>query len=96
MNEQNPEITLEVGEQEFTFNLTPQDVTKYFNALTQANKVAPGNNLLMTTVKQEQRATLKPLLANPVMVMQLAGTLLEEYAPDVEVIVKKRSAMLSA
>jgi len=96
MNEQNPEITLEVGEQEFTFNLTPQDVTKYFNALTQANKVAPGNNLLMTTVKQEQRATLKPLLANPVMVMQLAGTLLEEYAPDVEVIVKKRSATLSA
>ena len=96
MNEQNPEITLEVGEQEFTFNLTPQDVTKYFNALTQTNKVAPGNNLLMTTVKQEQRATLKPLLANPVMVMQLAGTLLEEYAPDVEVIVKKRSATLSA
>ena len=96
MNEQNPEITLEVGDQEFTFNLTPQDVTKYFNALTQTNKVAPGNNLLMTTVKQEQRATLKPLLANPVMVMQLAGTLLEEYAPDVEVIVKKRSATLSA
>jgi len=96
MNEQNPEITLEVGEQEFTFNLTPQDVTKYFNALTQTNKVAPGNNLLMTTVKQEQRATLKPLLGNPVMVMQLAGTLLEEYAPNVEVIVKKRSTTLSA
>ena len=96
MNEQNPEITIEVGEQEFTFNLTPQDVTKYFNALTQTNKVAPGNNLLMTTVKQEQRATLKPLLGNPVMVMQLAGTLLEEYAPNVEVIVKKRSTTLSA
>jgi hypothetical protein len=96
MNEQNAEITLEVGEQEFTFNLTPADVTKYFNALTQTNKVAPGNNLLMTTVKQDKRATLKPLLGNPVMVMQLAGTLLEEYAPDVEVIVKKRSATLSA
>ncbi|NUU34673.1 putative phage tail assembly chaperone [Pseudomonas sp. C2B4] len=96
MNEQNPEIVLEVGEQEFTFNLTPQDVTKYFNALTQTNKVAPGNNLLMTTVKQEQRATLKPLLGNPVMVMQLAGTLLEEYAPNVEVIVKKRSTTLTA
>ena len=31
------------------------------------------------------------LLANPVMVMQLAGTLLEEYGPDVEIIVKKPS-----
>ena len=83
------EITLEVGEAEFTFDLTPQDVTKYFNALTQTNKVAPANNLLVSTVKQEQRATLKPLLANPVLVMQLAGTLLEEYSPDVEIAVKK-------
>ena len=65
MSQQNTEITLEVGEQEFTFNLSPADVTKYFNALTQTNKVAPGNNLLMTTVKQEEKATLKPLLANP-------------------------------
>lgn len=81
MSQQNTEITLEIGDQEFTFNLTPADVTKYFNALTQTNKVAPGNNLLMTTVLQEQKAVLKPLLANPVMVMQLAGALLEEYAP---------------
>ena len=86
------EITLEVGEAEFTFDLTPQDVTKYFNALTQTNKVAPANNLLVSTVKQEQRVTLKPLLANPVLVMQLAGTLLEEYSPDVEIAVKKPSS----
>ena len=96
MNEQNKEITLEVGENEFTFNLTPADVTKYFNALTQTNKVAPGNNLLMNTVKQEEKATLKSILANPVMVMQIAGALLEEYAPNVEVIVKKRSNTLIA
>lgn len=88
------EIELEIGNNEFTFELTPQDVTKYFNAVNQNNKVAPANNLLVTTVKQEQRASLKPLLANPVMVMQLAGTLLEEYGPDVEVIVKKPSTTL--
>ena len=96
MSQQNTEITLEVGENEFTFNLTPADVTKYFNALTQTNKVAPGNNLLMTTVLQDQKPVLKVLLGNPVMVMQLAGALLEEYAPNVEVIVKKRSSTLSA
>lgn len=96
MSQQNTEITLEVGENEFTFNLTPADVTKYFNALTQTNKVAPGNNLLMTTVLQDQKTVLKPLLGNPVMVMQLAGALLEEYAPNVEVIVKKRSSTRNA
>lgn len=90
------EITLEVGDKEFTFTLTPQDVTKYFNSLTQNNKVAPANNLLVNTVKQEERATLKALLGNPVMVMQLAGALVEEYGPDVEVIVKKHSTTLTA
>ncbi|RON20588.1 hypothetical protein BK660_16165 [Pseudomonas brassicacearum] len=90
------DITLEVGDKEFTFTLSPQDVTKYFNALTQNNKVAPANNLLVNTVKQEERASLKALLGNPVMVMTLAGTLVEEYGPDVEVIVKKPSTTLSA
>ena len=85
------EITLEIGEKEFTFTLTPQDVTKYFNGLTANNKVSPAYNLLVNTVDQQERATLKPLLVNPVMVMQLAGALLEEYGPDVEIIVKKPS-----
>ncbi|KMN24040.1 putative phage tail assembly chaperone [Pseudomonas helleri] len=83
------EITLEVGTLEFTFTLTPQDVTKYFNTLTPTNKVSPANNLLVTTVGQADRAALKQILANPVLTMQLAGTVLEEYAPDVEIIVKK-------
>ncbi|MDD1138568.1 putative phage tail assembly chaperone [Pseudomonas sp. TNT2022 ID233] len=90
------DITLQVGDKEFTFTLTPQDVTKYFNSLTQNNKVAPANNLLVNTIKQEERATLKTLLGNPVMVMQLAGALVEEYGPDVEVIVKKPSTTLIA
>ncbi|WP_095155760.1 putative phage tail assembly chaperone [Pseudomonas sp. Irchel 3E13] len=90
------EITLELGEQEFTFTLTPADVTKYFNSMTQNNKVAPANNLLVTTVHQEERATLKPLLVNPVMTLQLAGALMEEYGPQVDIIVKKPSSTPSA
>ncbi|MBW6123265.1 putative phage tail assembly chaperone [Pseudomonas aeruginosa] len=88
------EITLDLAGKEFTFNLTPQDVTKYFNAVTQNNKVAPSNNLLTTTVQQDQLATLRPLLANPMLTMKVAGALLEEYAPDVEVTVKKPSPAL--
>ncbi|HGJ8967682.1 putative phage tail assembly chaperone [Pseudomonas aeruginosa] len=85
------EITLEIQDTEFLFTLTPADVTRYFNAVTQNNKVAPSNNLLRSTVKQEQLASLRPHLANPMTVMKLAGALLEEYAPDVDVTVKKRS-----
>lgn len=94
MNERR-EITLALGDKEFTFTLDAKDVTKYFNAVTQNNKVAPSNNLLTTTVKQEQLATLRPLLANPVLTMQAAGALLEEYAPDVEITVKKPSPALN-
>lgn len=90
------DITLEIGEQEFIFSLAPQDVTKYFNAVTPNNKVAPSNNLLITTVLPAHKDALRTLLANPVFVMQLAGTLLEEYAPDVEVVVKKPSTVLTA
>jgi phosphoglucomutase len=93
---QSREITLEVGTKDFAFTLSPQDVTKYFNAMTATNKVAPSFNLLSTTVKQEQRAELRELLANPVMTMQIAGALLEEYAPDVEIIVKKSSSTPTA
>ena len=89
-------IDLQIGDQDFAFNLTPQDVTKYFNAMTQNNKVAPAHNLLTTTVEAEQRATLKPMLANPVFVMKLAGALMEEYSPDVEIVVKKPSPELNA
>ena len=96
MTEVNRDITMEIGDPEFTFHLTPQDVTKYFNSTTNNNKVAPANNLLVSTVKQEERASLKPLLANPVTVMELAGALLEEYSPDIDIIVKKSSATLTA
>lgn len=93
---QSREITLEVGAKEFAFTLSPQDVTKYFNAMTANNKVAPSFNLLSSTVLPAQKAELRELLVNPVMTMQIAGALLEEYAPDVEIIVKKPSSTLTA
>ena len=96
MTDVNRTITLEVHEQEFSFTLTPQDITKYFNGTTQANKVAPAHNLLMTTVSQEEKASLKPFLANPVYTMTLASALVDEYAPDLGVVVKKSSSTLSA
>lgn len=90
------DITLEIAEQEFTFSLLPQDVTKYFNAMTANNKVAPSFNLLSSTVLPAEKAELRELMANPVMTMQIAGALLEEYAPDVEIIVKKPLSTLIA
>lgn len=90
------DITLEVAGQDFDFSMDPALMTKYINSLTPANKVAPAHNLLMTSVNQEQKAALKPLLANPMTSIQIAGALVEEYSPTVEVTVKKRSATPTA
>ena len=90
------EITLEVGDKEFTFSVTPQDVTKYFNAMTANNKVSPSHNLLINTGLHAERDELRKVLLNPVMTMQISSALLEEYAPDIEVILKKPSTTLSA
>lgn len=89
------EITLELGDQEFDFTLTSADVTKYLNSITQTSKVAPSHNLLVQTVKQEQLASLRPHLKNPMLAIELAGTLLEEYSPDISVTVKKPRTMPS-
>lgn len=95
MSEVNRDITLEFAGKEFTFHMTPQDVTKYFNSITNNNKVAPARNLLMTTVDQLEKASLKPFLENPTTVMEVAGALLEEYSPDIDLVVKKPSSTQS-
>jgi hypothetical protein len=89
-------ITLTIADKDFHFTLGAPEVTKYFNAMTQTNKVAPAHNLLSTSVKADQRDDLKSYLANPVTTIQIAGALLEEFSPDVEIVVKKPSDTPSA
>jgi len=97
MSNDRTEITLEVGEKEFEFVVDPAVISKYINSLTQTNKIAPANNLLMNTIVQKQRAELKDLLgSNPLTTLQIAGALVEEYSPTIEISVKKRSATLNA
>lgn len=96
MTDVNRSIILSIGADDFTFTLDAQLVTKYFNGITATNKVAPSHNLLVTAVAQEQLAALRPLLGNPATTLKIAGALLEEYAPDVEITVKKPSLTLNA
>ena len=89
-------ITLTIAGKDFDFILGAPEVTKYFNAMTQTNKIAPAHYLLSTSVKADQRDDLKLYLVNPVTVIQIAGALLEEFSPDVEITVKKPSDTPSA
>lgn len=92
MNQNEQVISAEMCGQEFTFTINREKYNKYINATTQNNKVAPCHNLLMTTVDERQRATLKQLLAEKAgSEVQLASAVLEEYTPDLGIVAKKSS-----
>jgi hypothetical protein len=93
MSKNEQVINAEMCGNDFTFTINREDYNKYINATTQNNKVAPCHNLLMTTIDPKQKATLKTLLAENVgSEVQLASAVLEEYTPDLGIVVKKSSS----
>lgn len=88
-NEQ--EIELEAGGKDFTFTVTRESYNRYINSITPANKVAPSHNFLMDCVNEDSRASLRELLENtPGAEVQMGGAVIEEYTPDLALVVKKR------
>ncbi len=83
-------ITLTIGETEFKFEHTASDYNDYINGLMPDNKIAPAHNLLVRTVNKDQKDDLKKVLANsPGAEIQIAALLNQEFAPALEISVKK-------
>lgn len=85
-------VTLEIRGVDYDFNITRAEYNKYINSVTQNNKVAPSHNFLMGVVADKQRAGLREFLAaTPASEVNLASMVLEEYTPDLGIVVKKSS-----
>ncbi|MGB0894020.1 MAG: putative phage tail assembly chaperone [Parashewanella sp.] len=83
-------ITLTIGKIDFTFNHSTADHNSYLNGLMPDDKVAPARQLLTRTIKKEQHDQLVELLdSNPGSEMQIAASLNQEFAPKLEIAVKK-------
>jgi len=83
-------IILLVGASELAFDVTTNDHNDYINGLMPDNKVAPAHNLLMRTVKPEHKEQLKKLIeGNPGAPVQMASAVMAEFAPVLEISVKK-------
>lgn len=94
LNSQTIDIT--AGGQEFSFNVTRGEYNKYLNAVTANSKIAPSYNFLSTTVETEQqKALLKFLQMTPGAEVQIAGAVLEEYTPDLDIVAKKRTTLVA-
>jgi Phage tail assembly chaperone len=88
---QNFEIA--VSGKKFNFALTRPAYNKFINSMAPNNKTAPSHNLLVSTVKPEDKDELVTFLAaTPGSEVQLAGHLVEQYTPDLDIVVKKQES----
>lgn len=83
-------IILTIAGTEFSFAMTTNDYNSYLNEIMPDNKVAPAHNLVMRTIEPKQKEDLKTVLeTSPGAAMQIAGLLTTEFAPSIEISVKK-------
>ncbi len=89
-------IELEIDGQELAFEVDADRYHRYLNELTPDNKIRPSHNFCMRCVVQDDRDALRKLLEKPGAALQIAGTLIEEFAPVLEIAVKKPGAAKSS
>ncbi|WP_299002312.1 putative phage tail assembly chaperone [uncultured Shewanella sp.] len=85
-------ITLEVDDNEFSFDVDITSYNKYINTNNHQNKVQPATNFLLSVVKEEHRKSLKEFLTLPGASMHLVASVVEEYQPEFNITVKKSSS----
>jgi len=79
------EITLTVDGTPIHFDVDYTAHERLINAMQPTEKVGPTRNFLMRSVKNEDKAVLKPFLDNPMNVMSIGVKVLEAITPDLEV-----------
>ncbi|MGL4925619.1 MAG: putative phage tail assembly chaperone [Plesiomonas shigelloides] len=82
-------ITLQVGNDELTFVPTTKDYNDLQNDFLPNNKIAPLKNYLRRIVIKAHRERLNELLEQPGLPASLAAAVNDEFAPDVEITIKK-------
>lgn len=87
-------LTLTVSGTDFTFNVSRKAYNDYQNSLFNSkNKVGGANNFLVDVVEQSQRQELVEFIAHtPGCELELVGAIVENYAPDLELSVKKSAS----
>lgn len=80
-------ITLRVNGQAFVFEPTLDIYNKFIDEMQPHKKVAANRNLLVRSVHPDSKEALKAFLDLPGAAVQIAHALVEEYAPDIDVVV---------
>ncbi|MEN9360642.1 MAG: hypothetical protein RL095_2177 [Verrucomicrobiota bacterium] len=85
-------ITLTIGEIELEFNVGLKEYEDFQNELASGKGIsAPAKNLLRRTVKAEQKEQLLGFCEDG-LASEIAGTVIQEFRPKVEISVKKSTS----
>lgn len=85
------EITLQVGQQDLTFNVSLEAYNQCINTLQPNNKVAPMHNFLVNVAKDEKTRKAVNQIYEDALTSEVFGALVNEFKPSVEITVKKSS-----
>ena len=89
-----PLTTLTLDDKPFDFDFGVDDANRYINSIDAQDKVAPSYNLLMQTIKPEQKEELKEVVLvdgkpNGFLCIQIAGELNKQFSSAVKVTLGK-------
>lgn len=91
------QIVLEIVNHDVTFEPTPDTYGDYVGQMAQGNIADGAHNFVMRSVTEDGKPYLRELDdQNPGAMMQIAGLLMAEYAPQIAISVKKSTASLQA
>lgn len=84
-------VILTIGNTEFKFNMTVNDHSDFVDSVSRGGSMcSASHNFVMRAIDKPQKEELKILLAeSPGAEVQIAGTLKGEFAPILEIAVKK-------
>lgn len=86
----NKQITLTVAGTDMSFTPTPELYGEYLGAMARGDLTDSAHNFVMQSADESAKEALRTLDGeNPGAMLQIAGTLVGEYAPKVAITVKK-------
>ena len=88
------QTTITINDQDFDFEIGPDDYNRFINESTPTDKVAPAFNFLMRTINEKQKDDFKKVVLvdgkpNGFLVMQISGEMIADYSGGVTVSLKK-------
>lgn len=83
------EITLAIGDSDLKFKVDTAEYNRYLDEMGMNDKVVPAENFLRRTLADKEQRPLLDEACDDGLTLELAGSLVKEFRPQVTITVKK-------